>query len=190
MTDNEALELLLKYNTQPFHIKHALTVSEVMRYFAQALGYADQADFWAQAGLLHDIDYELWPQEHCIKARELLDAAGAPQALIHAVVSHGYGITVDVKPEHEMEKVLFACDELTGLIGACAKMRPSGSIADMDLKSLKKKYKSKGFAAGCSREVIAQGAEMLGWTLDDLLSRTLEAMKPDEAAIAAAVAAL
>lgn len=190
MTDNEALELLLKYNTQPFHIKHALTVSEVMRYFAQALGYADQADFWAQAGLLHDIDYELWPQEHCIKARELLEAAGAPQALIHAVVSHGYGITVDVKPEHEMEKVLYATDELTGLIGAAAAMHPSKSVSDLEVKSVRKKYKSKGFAAGCSREVIGNGAQMLGWELDTLLARTLLAMQSCEAEVPARTAQL
>ena len=190
MTYDEAFTLLRKYNSEPFHITHALTVSNVMRRMANELGYGDEADFWAIVGLLHDIDFEQWPNEHCKKCVELLQAGGADERLIHAVVCHGYGLCVDVKPEHEMEKVLFACDELTGLIGACAKMRPSGSITDMDLKSLKKKYKSKGFAAGCSREVIAQGAEMLGWELDDLLSRTLEVMKPDEAAIAAAVAAL
>ena len=161
-----------------------------MRWFANDLGYGEEADYWGMIGLLHDIDFELYPEQHCVKCVELLQKGGVPEDVIHAIVSHGYGICVDTAPEREMEKVLFACDELTGLIGACAKMRPSGSIADMDLKSLKKKYKSKGFAAGCSREVIAQGAEMLGWTLDDLLSRTLEAMKPDEAAIAAAVAAL
>ena len=186
----DALALLTKYNKEPFHIRHALTVEAVMRWYAVQLGYEADADFWAQAGLLHDIDFEQWPQEHCKKAPELLREGGADDRLIHAVVSHGYGLCVDVAPEHEMEKVLFACDELTGLIGACAKMRPSGSIADMDLKSLKKKYKSKGFAAGCSREVIAQGAQMLGWELDDLLSRTLQAMKPDEAAIIAEAAAL
>ena len=175
MTYDEAFALLRKYNSEPFHITHALTVSNVMRRMANELGYGDEADFWAIV---------------CKKCVELLQAGGADERLIHAVVCHGYGLCVDVKPEHEMEKVLFACDELTGLIGACAKMRPSGSITDMDLKSLKKKYKSKGFAAGCSREVIAQGADMLGWELDDLLSRTLEVMKPDEAAIAAAVAAL
>ena len=190
MTRAQAWELLTKYNKEPFHLQHAETVEGVMRWFAQELGCGNEADFWGIVGLLHDIDFERWPTEHCKKCVELLREGGADDRLIHAVVCHGYGLCVDVKPEHEMEKVLFACDELTGLIGACAKMRPSGSIADMDLKSLKKKYKSKGFAAGCSREVIAQGAEMLGWTLDDLLSRTLEAMKPDEAAIAAAVAAL
>ena len=190
MSYEEALALLRKYNSEPFHLCHALTVSKVMRRMADSLGYGDEADFWAVVGLLHDIDFEQWPEQHCVKCVELLRDGGADERLIHAVVSHGYGICTDVAPEHEMEKVLFACDELTGLIGACAKMRPSGSITDMDLKSLKKKYKSKGFAAGCSREVIAQGAQMLGWELDDLLSRTLEAMKPDEAAVAAELAAL
>ena len=186
----EAWALLTEYNQDPFHLHHARTVEGVMRYFAQELGYGDEVDFWGIVGLLHDLDFERYPDQHCIKSQEIMRERDLDERLIHATASHGYGITVDIQPEHEMEKVLFACDELTGLIGACAKMRPSGSIADMDLKSLKKKYKSKGFAAGCSREVIAQGAEMLGWTLDDLLSRTLEAMKPDEAAIAAAVAAL
>lgn len=190
MTYEQAFELLRHYNSEPFHLCHALTVSKVMRRMAQELGYGDEADFWATVGLLHDIDFEQWPNEHCHKCVELLTQAGADERLIHAVVCHGYGLCSDVEPEHEMEKVLFACDELTGLIGACAKMRPSGSITDMDLKSLKKKYKTKAFAAGCSREVIAQGAEMLGWPLDDLLLRTLEAMKPDEAAIAAEIAAL
>ena len=186
----DALRLLKQFNKEHFHLQHALTVEGVMRYYAETLGYGDEADFWATVGLLHDIDFERYPEQHCQKAPELLRAGGVGADMIHAICSHGYGICCDVEPEHEMEKVLFACDELTGLIGACAKMRPSGSIADMDLKSLKKKYKSKGFAAGCSREVIAQGAEMLGWELDDLLSRTLEAMKPDEAAIAATVAGL
>ena len=190
MTYEQAFELLRRYNSEPFHLCHALTVSKVMRRMAQELGYGDEADFWATVGLLHDIDFEQWPNEHCHKCVELLTQAGADERLIHAVVCHGYGLCSDVAPEHEMEKVLFACDELTGLIGACAKMRPSGSITDMDLKSLKKKYKTKAFAAGCSREVIAQGAELLGWPLDDLLLRTLEAMKPDEAAIAAEMAAL
>ena len=190
MSYEEALALLRKYNSEPFHLCHALTVSKVMRRMADSLGYGDEADFWAVVGLLHDIDFEQWPEQHCVKCVELLRDGGADERLIHAVVSHGYGICTDVAPEHEMEKVLFACDVLTGLIGACAKMRPSGSITDMDLKSLKKKYKSKGFAAGCSREVIAQGAQLLGWELDDLLLRTLEAMKPDEAAVAAELAAL
>ena len=190
MTYEEAMALLRRYNKEPFHLCHAITVSKVMRRMAEALGYGEEADFWAVVGLLHDIDFERWPEEHCVRCVELLREGGADERLIHAVVSHGYGLCADVAPEHEMEKVLFACDELTGLIGACAKMRPSGSITDMDLKSLKKKYKSKGFAAGCSREVIAQGAQLLGWELDDLLSRTLEAMKPDEAAVAAELAAL
>ena len=190
ITRDEAYALLKKYNKEDFHLHHGRMVEGTMRYFAKKLGYADEEEFWGIVGLLHDIDFEMWPEEHCKKAPELLREAGVDEDMIHAIVSHGYGLCVDVEPEKEMEKVLFACDELTGLIGACAKMRPSGSITDMDLKSLKKKYKSKGFAAGCSREVIAQGADMLGWELDDLLSRTLEAMKPDEAAIAVAVAAL
>jgi len=190
MNYTEALELLRRYNSEAFHITHALTVSKVMRRMANELGYGEEADFWAVVGLLHDIDFEQWPDEHCKRCVSLLKDAGCDEKLIHAVVCHGYGLCTDIAPDHEMEKVLFACDELTGLIGACAKMRPSGSITDMDLKSLKKKYKSKGFAAGCSREVIAQGAEMLGWELDDLLSRTLEAMKPDEAAIIAEIAAM
>ena len=190
MTYDEALSLLRTYNTEPFHITHALTVSKVMRRMAAELGYGEEADFWAIVGLLHDIDFEQWPEEHCKRCVELLEQGGCDARLIHAVVCHGYGLCTDVAPEHEMEKVLFACDELTGLIGACAKMRPSHSIADMDLKSLKKKFKTKAFAAGCSREVIAQGAEMLGWPLDDLLERTLEAMNPDEAAIQEELAAL
>ena len=190
MTYENAMALLRRYNRETFHIIHAITVSKVMRRMAIDLGYSEEADFWAVVGLLHDIDFEQWPDAHCKKCVELLEEAGCDERLIHAVVCHGYGLCTEVAPEHEMEKVLFACDELTGLIGACAKMRPSGSITDMDLKSLKKKYKSKGFAAGCSREVIAQGAELLGWALDTLLSRTLEAMKPDEAAIRQEVAAL
>jgi len=190
MNYTEALALLRQYNSEAFHITHALTVSKVMRRMANELGYGEEADFWAVVGLLHDIDFEQWPDEHCKRCVELLQNAGCDARLIHAVVCHGYGLCTDVAPEHEMEKVLFACDELTGLIGACAKMRPSGSITDMDLKSLKKKYKSKGFAAGCSREVIAQGAQLLGWELDDLLSRTLEAMKPDESAIIEEITAL
>ena len=190
MTYEEAMALLRRYNKEPFHLCHAITVSKVMRRMADALGYGEEADFWAVVGLLHDIDFEQWPEEHCKRCVELLEQGGCDARLIHAVVCHGYGLCTDVAPEHEMEKVLFACDELTGLIGACAKMRPSHSIADMDLKSLKKKFKTKAFAAGCSREVIAQGAEMLGWPLDDLLERTLEAMKPDEAAIQEELAAL
>lgn len=182
---NEAVELLKKYNKDAFHLHHAYTVEAVMRYFAEKLGYGEDADFWATVGLLHDIDFEKYPEEHCKKAPELLREGGANEELIHAVCSHGYGICVDVEPVHEMEKVLFACDELTGLIGACALMRPSKSCKDMELKSLKKKYKDKKFAAGCSRDIIAKGAELLGWTLDGLLESTLEAMKSTEDAVAA-----
>lgn len=185
MTREEAFELLKKYNQDLFHIRHALTVEAVMRWFANDLGYADEADFWSQVGLLHDIDFELYPDQHCLKAPELLREGGASEELIHAVVSHGYGITVDVKPEHEMEKVLYGSDELTGLIWAAALMRPSKSTKDMELKSLKKKYKSKGFAAGCDRETIAKGAEMLGWDLSELLQKTLDAMKASEDEITA-----
>ena len=175
-----ALELLKKYNKDPFHLQHALTVEAVMKWYAKELGYGEEADFWGIVGLLHDIDFECYPEEHCIKAPELLREGGVSEDIIHGVVSHGYGITVDVAPEHEMEKVLFAADELTGLIWAAALMHPSKSTKDMELKSLKKKYKSKGFAAGCSREVIERGAEMLGWDLDKLLNMTLEAMKATE----------
>ena len=180
MEREAALALLKKYNQDPFHIQHALTVEAVMKWFANDLGYGDEADHWGLVGLLHDIDFELYPEEHCLKAPELLREGGVSEDIIHSVVSHGYGITVDVKPEHEMEKVLFGSDELTGLIWAAALMRPSKSTKDMELKSLKKKYKSKNFAAGCSRDVIEQGAEMLGWELDTLLSKTLEAMKSCE----------
>lgn len=183
MNRTEALELLKKHNKDPFHIQHALTVEGVMKWYAKELGFSEEADYWGIVGLLHDIDFEEYPEQHCIKAPELLREGGADDALIHAVCSHGYGITVDIKPEHQMEKVLFAADELTGLIWAAALMRPSKSTKDMELKSLKKKYKSKGFAAGCSREVIEQGAQMLGWELDELLSKTLEAMKSCEDSI-------
>lgn len=187
----QALDLLKTYNKEPFHLRHALTVEAVMRWFAQELGYGEQADFWATVGLLHDLDFEQWPDEHCVKVRELMEAQGLDAALIHAVVSHGWGMTgADVQPEHQMEKVLFAVDELTGLIGAAALMRPSKSVQDMDLSSLKKKYKDKRFAAGCSRETIAQGAQLLGWELNDLLERTLQSMKDREAAIEAQCAAL
>lgn len=185
----DALTLLKKYNKDPFHIQHALTVEAVMRWYAKELGYGDAEEYWGIVGLLHDIDFELYPEEHCLKAPELLREGGVGEDIIHAVVSHGYGITVggvtlDVAPEHEMEKVLFAADELTGLIGAAALMRPSHSCQDMELKSLKKKYKDKKFAAGCSRDVIAQGAERLGWELDMLLERTLEAMRSCEEQVA------
>ena len=180
ITREEAYDLLKKYNKDPFHIQHALTVENVMKWYAEELGFGADAEYWGIVGLLHDIDFELYPEEHCIKAPELLREGGVGEDIIHGVVSHGYGITVDVAPEHEMEKVLFAADELTGLIWAATLMRPSKSTKDMELKSLKKKYKSKGFAAGCSRKVIERGAEQLGWELDKLLTMTLEAMKATE----------
>jgi len=180
MNREQALVLLKKYNKETFHIQHALTVEAVMRHLAQELGYGAEAEFWALCGLLHDIDFECFPSEHCRKAPELLAEIEAEEKLVHAVCSHGYGISCDIKPEHEMEKVLFAVDELTGLIGAAARMRPSKSVADMELISLKKKFKDKKFAAGCSRDIIRQGAEKLGWELDVLLERTLQAMKATE----------
>lgn len=184
ITRETAVGLLLKYNKEKFHIQHAVTVEKVMKDYAEKLGYADEAAEWGIVGLLHDVDFEKYPEQHCIKAPELLREVNASDELIHAVCSHGYGITVDIKPEHEMEKVLFACDELTGLIGAAALMRPSKSVSDMELKSLKKKFKDKKFAAGCSREIISKGAEMLGWELDKLLGDTLEIMRSAEKAIA------
>lgn len=186
ITRDAAFGLLKEYNKDPFHIQHALTVEAVMKWYARELGYGEDEEYWGIVGLLHDIDFEMWPEEHCIKAPELLSRAGVGEDIIHAVCSHGYGITVgcgqtiDEEPVHEMEKVLFAADELTGLIWAAALMRPSKSTKDMELKSLKKKYKSKGFAAGCSREVIQRGADQLGWELDKLLEMTLEAMASSE----------
>lgn len=180
VTREEALSLLKKYNKEPFHLRHAYTVEAVMRWYAKERGYGEDIDFWGIVGLLHDVDFESWPEEHCKKAPELLAEIGAPEALVRAVCAHGYGLCSDVKPEHEMEKILFAADELTGLIGAAALMRPSKSCKDMELSSLKKKFKDKKFAAGCSREVITQGAEMLGWELGDLLDRTLAAMRDSE----------
>lgn len=182
-TRDEQLALLRQYNHEPFHILHALTVEGVMRWYANELGYGGEADFWAAAGLLHDIDFEQWPDQHCQKAPELLRAAGMDEKLIHAVVCHGFGLCSDVEPEHEMEKVLFAADELTGLIGAAARMRPSKSVQDMEVSSLKKKFKDKKFAAGCSRDVIRQGAERLGWELDTLMERTISAMRSCEDAV-------
>ena len=179
-TREEALALLRQYNKEPFHLLHALTVEGVMAWYAGELGYGGQADFWAMVGLLHDMDFEKWPEEHCRKAPELLAEIGCSDELIHAVCSHGYGLCSDVEPEHEMEKVLFAADELTGLIGAAAKMRPSRSVQDMEVSSLKKKFKDKKFAAGCSRDVICQGAERLGWDLDTLMERTILAMRSCE----------
>ncbi len=178
-----AMALLRKYNAEPFHILHALTVEGVMRWYAQDLGYGEDADFWATVGLLHDIDFENWPDEHCQKAPELLRPAGVGEDMIHAIVSHAYGLCSDVKPEHEMEKVLFAVDELTGLIGAAALMRPSKSVMDMEVSSIKKKFKDKKFAAGCSRDVITQGAEQLGWELPVLFEKTLAAMQSCEESI-------
>lgn len=178
LTRTEAWSLLTEYNQEPFHLRHALTVEGVMRWYARALGCGEQEDFWGTVGLLHDLDFERYPEEHCVKTRQIMEERGLEPALIHAVVSHGWGMTgADAKPEAELEKVLFAADELTGLIWAAALMRPSRSVEDMELKSLKKKYKDKKFAAGCSRETIAKGAELLGWDLDKLLSMTLEAMK-------------
>ena len=190
MERSEAMALLRQYNKEPFHIQHALTVEAVMGWFAEKLGYGDEKDFWRTVGLLHDLDFEMWPEEHCVKEMALMRELGLDERLIHAVGSHGYGICCDVKPEHEMEKVLFAADELTGLIGAAIKMRPSKSTKDLELSSLKKKFKDKKFAAGCSRDVIRQGAERLGWELDRLMTDTIEAMRTYEDEIIAAMAAL
>lgn len=183
VTREQALSLLKKYNQEPFHIRHALTVEGVMRWYAKDQGFAEETDFWGLAGLLHDVDFEKYPEEHCKKAPELLAEIGAEPELVHAVVSHGYGLVSDVCPEHQMEKILFASDELTGLIWAAAKMRPSKSVMDMEVSSLKKKFKDKRFAAGCSRDVIVQGAEMLGWELPVLFEKTIEAMRSREAEI-------
>lgn len=180
LTREEALELLKQYNQEPFHIQHGLTVEKTMRWFANELGYGDEADYWSVTGLLHDIDFEQYPEEHCRKAPELLQKAGVGQDMIHSVCSHGYGICCDVEPEHEMEKVLFAVDELTGLIGAAALMRPSKSVMDMEVSSIKKKFKDKRFAAGCSRDTIREGSERLGWELNDLFEKTLRAMQSCE----------
>ena len=184
LTREQALALLRQYNEEPFHLRHALTVEAVMSWFARELGYGEEAAFWAQAGLLHDLDFERYPEEHCVKVREIMEARGLDPALIHAVVSHGWGMTEgDAQPEHEMERVLFAVDELTGLIGAAALMRPSKSVQDMELSSLRKKFKDKKFAAGCSRDVIQTGAERLGWTLEELMEKTILAMRSCEAQV-------
>lgn len=180
-TPEEAWELLCEYNEGEFHRKHGRIVGDVLRWYAVRLGYENEADFWQAVGILHDLDFEQWPQQHCLKEQELLQQKDVDERLIHAVVSHGYKLTVDVAPQHEMEKVLYAVDELTGLIGAAALMRPSKSVRDMEVKSVKKKYKDKKFAAGCSREVIERGADMLGWSLDDLIGQTLQAMQSSEA---------
>lgn len=186
MSRQQAWDLLTKYNKEPFHLRHAVTVEHVMGWFAQELGYGEERDFWSVVGLLHDLDFEQWPQEHRKKSQELMRQEGVEESIVRATACHGWGLCVDIKPEHEMEKVLYACDELTGLIGAAALMRPSKSAADMELKSLKKKFKDKKFAAGCSREVIESGAQLLGWDLDKLLDMTLRAMQAEEAAIQAA----
>lgn len=176
----EAWQLLNEYNKESFHLRHAVTVEGVMKYFAEELGYGDEKEFWGIVGLLHDLDFEQFPEQHCIKEQEIMRERGIDERIIHATASHGYKLTVDIAPEHEMEKVLYAVDELTGLIGAVALMRPSKSVADMEVKSVKKKYKNANFAAGCSREVIERGAEMLGWTLDELIERTILAMRSCE----------
>lgn len=182
LTREQAMGLLRKYNTEPFHIQHALTVEGVMRWFAQENG--EDADFWGLCGLLHDVDFEKWPEQHCQKAPELLAEVNASAEMVHAICSHGYGICCDVEPTAQMEKILFAADELTGLIGAAARMRPSKSVTDMELSSLKKKFKDKKFAAGCSRDVIRTGAERLGWSLDELMEKTILAMRSCEASVA------
>lgn len=187
MTREEAWELLTEYNQEEFHLEHAQIVENTMRYFAEKLGYGEEKDFWGIVGLLHDLDFEKYPEQHCIKEQEIMRERGVDERIIHATASHGYELTVDIKPEHEMEKVLYAVDELTGLIGAVVLMRPSKSVQDLELKSVKKKFKSKGFAAGCSREVIERGAQMLGYELDELLQKTLDAMRACEADIAAAM---
>ena len=179
-TPQQAYELLQKYNEGDFHLKHGLVVGDVLRWYAVELGYGEEADYWQAVGFLHDIDFEQWPEQHCVKCVELLREHDIDEGMIHSIVSHGYGLCVDVKPEHLMEKVLFAADELTGLIGAAAMMRPSKSVSDMEVKSLKKKFKDKKFAAGCSRDVILQGAEMLGWELDTLMEKTILAMRASE----------
>jgi predicted hydrolase (HD superfamily) len=187
VTREEALALLKEYNKEAFHIQHALTVEGVMRWFAQELGYGEEEEFWGITGLLHDIDFEQYPEQHCVKAPELLKKGGVSDEMIHSVCSHGYGICCDVEPVHEMEKVLFAVDELTGLIGAAARMRPSKSVMDMEVSSLRKKFKDKKFAAGCSRDVIRTGAERLGWSLEELMEKTILAMRSCEAEIAAEI---
>ena len=189
-TPQQAWELLCEYNAGEFHRKHSRIVGDVLRWYANTLGYGNEADFWEAVGILHDLDFEQWPEEHCLKAPELLAEIGCSDEFIHAVCSHGYGLCCDVEPTHEMEKVLFAADELTGLIGAAARMRPSKSCQDMEVSSLKKKFKDKKFAAGCSRDVIKEGAERLGWTLEGLMEKTIMAMRSCEDSVNAAVEAL
>ena len=180
MTKQEALSLLGEYNKGEFHLRHGRIVGDVMRWFANELGYGDEAEFWETVGILHDLDFEMYPEEHCVKSQEIMREKGLDERLIRATASHGYGLCVDIKPEHEMEKVLYATDELTGLIGAVAVMRPSKSVSDLEVSSVKKKFKDKKFAAGCSRDVIRKGAEMLGWTLEELIEKTILAMRASE----------
>lgn len=180
-TLEQAWELLCEYNEGDFHRKHGRIVGDVLRWYANELGYGDEADFWQAVGILHDLDFEQWPEQHCTKEQELLRERGIDERLIHAVASHGYALTVDIAPKHEMEKVLYAADELTGLIGAVALMRPSKSVSDMEVKSVRKKYKDRKFAAGCSREVIERGAAMLGWELNTLIEKTILAMRASDA---------
>ena len=180
-TPEQAWELLCEYNEGDFHRKHGRIVGDVLRWYANELGYGDEADFWQAVGILHDLDFEQWPEQHCTKEQELLRERGIDERLIHAVASHGYALTVDIASEHEMEKVLYAADELTGLIGAVALMRPSKSVSDMEVKSVRKKYKDRKFAAGCSREVIERGAAMLGWELNTLIEKTILAMRASDA---------
>lgn len=177
MNREDAYALLLEYNKDEFHLEHSVILENTMKYFARELGYGDEEEFWGIVGLLHDLDFEMYPNEHCIKSQEIMRQRGIDERIIHATASHGYRISVDIKPEHEMEKVLYAVDELTGLIGAVVLMRPSKSVQDLTLKSVKKKYKSKNFAAGCSRDVIERGASMLGWEMDDLINKTIDALK-------------
>ncbi len=188
LSRESAWELLTNYNQDAFHLKHALTVEGIMRWFANELGYGDEADFWAIVGLLHDLDFEQYPEQHCVKSQEIMRENGIDERIIRATASHGWALTVDIKPEHEMEKVLYAVDELSGLIGAVALMRPSKSVQDMELKSVRKKYKTPAFAAGCSREVIQRGADLLGWELEDLISKTILAMRSCEEAVSSATA--
>ena len=180
LTREKAWELLTQYNKEPFHLHHAETVEAVMLYFARLLGYEEESLFWSLVGLLHDLDYEMFPEEHCVKTKEILEKENINPELIRAIMSHTYSMRSDTKPEHVMEKVLFATDELTGLIGATVLMRPSKSTLDLKLSSVKKKFKNKKFAAGCSRDVIKNGANMLGWDLDDLIIETIKAMQEQE----------
>lgn len=177
MTREEAWNLLMEFNQDKFHLQHGQIVEQTMMYFAEKLGYGEEKEFWGIVGLLHDLDFEKYPEQHCIKSQEIMRERGIDERIIHATASHGYGITVDIQPEHEMEKILYAVDELTGLIGAVVLMRPSKSVQDLKLKSVKKKFKAKGFAAGCDREVIQRGADMLGWSLDELIMQTIDALK-------------